>query len=201
VIYPKDREVVGADYSGMLVVGETAAVVKALRAEGVKAAVAGVGKRRTAVIPAEEHDLFDVAAALSGKHGFAVLAHMVREWVALWVYRKGEIVHEYVSDQDAFMEVVDTEDGIKVAFDGMVYPIEDVPRPGPSGADSGPFLFLADGEADGKRLTWALSQKVLDAEERHEMIIAALHLKRDPLVVGYHHLEHLGEQSDLVFVS
>jgi hypothetical protein len=180
----------GTSYETVLVVAEPPAVVSARTAARKEAWVAPAGAGRTAVVPKEDrHGIAhapELAASLSAT-GYPALSHYVfdSDVIVLRAYRDGQLVHEYVSNQEMLVDWFIDDDGeSRFRIDGVEYPA-DAPHPtGPHGADPALLAPYGVGDVDHDGLGAALrgeleeDERVL-AERQHLRILEAMNL--DPL--------------------
>jgi hypothetical protein len=202
----------GTSYQGLLVVGDLETVAEALAEGGVTAYVATAATGRIAVIPKGDPrwnvvDLTPIAVLLSGPLGLPVLAHDMydSDRLALWIFQRGVITHEYISDMASVGNVDETGEGFTRTVDGVTYGLNDSNAPrGPRGADPDKLAPFGVGTIDKARLG-ALLVSAADwvfANELHAAIAEALNLDPNPLMVAYHWFERGEiEQLDAVHVT
>jgi hypothetical protein len=190
---------VGVSYEGLLVADEKAAVRAALQDLQAVAVIAPVGPGRTAVILQEGRwnyaDVGRLALDLSGRFGFTILTHEVgdSDVVFLDVFQHGRRIHRYVSDLGMLGSPIETDEGIMVEIDGVLYPDDAASLPrGPRGDDPEVFVPFGVGTVDQARLATALrgeldEDTMLFAEQRHWKIIEALNLEAAPLTRAFRH--------------
>ena len=191
----------GTSYEGALVVAGVEEVRGALAAASLAAIVAPVGVGRTAVLPREDEsmwaDAWGLGQYLSGSCGFGVLVHSLydSDLLSLYVYRDGEAVHVYHSEQAHQGRLFEDEDGeMRIELDGVLFAVDDPSLPsGPCGADPAVFAPFGTGDVDRDRLGALLRGEGLTedeqifAESRHWSIAEALNLQPAALTEAYRH--------------
>jgi hypothetical protein len=192
----------GTSYETMLVAADFTATLEAVRDVAGAAIVVPVAAGRVAVVPRENEDgvapVHALAERLSAVLRRPVLAVDVvdSDFVQYVVYRDGDVVHEYVSDEASTVEMFEDDDGeFRPMIGSVVYPVGHVVPDGPVGADAEAFSSFAVGRPDLDRIGAALRGEVdpgdaphLMAERQHRAIIAAFGLSPAPLGGGYRHL-------------
>jgi len=182
----------GTSYETVLVVAEPSAVKAALTAGGVEARVASAGAGRTAVVPKEDRRGIahapELAASLNGA-GLPALSHWVfdSDVIVVRAYQGGQLVHEYVSNQEMLVDWFMDDDGaMRFRLGGVEYPA-DAPYPtGPDGADPAVLAPYGVGDVDLDRLGAALrGGEDQMAERQHVRILEAMNLDPTWLTTAY----------------
>jgi hypothetical protein len=188
---------VGTSYQNLMVVGELPEVVGALTDLGADAWVLPAAAGRVAVLPREDEfsyaDADALARSVSARLRTAALSNVVFDSDALFinVYRNGDCLHEYVSEQAMLVDwFIDDDGSPRFRLGDVEYPGDAAYPTGPAGADPQAFAPFGVGPVDLDRLGVTLrgefgTDKRIYAEFQHRLILKAMNLDPAGLTTAF----------------